>query len=142
MANFEAPVGATVEIGSVVFAAFLVWASALVQHISNVVSRGAGYVVSDRAVAPEMTGFYGRATRTLSNNLESAIMYIPPTLVVAILGKAAGITHYAAFAYIAIRITFSVSYWLKIPLIRSLAWFAGMMCCFVMVYVAIIGLMP
>jgi uncharacterized MAPEG superfamily protein len=142
MADLGAPVGATVEIGSVVFAAFLVWASALVQHISNVVNRGAGYAVSDRAVAPEMTGFYGRATRTLSNNLESAIMYIPPALVVAILGKAAGITHYAALIYVAVRIVFSVSYWLNIPLIRSLAWFAGMICCFVMVYASITGLLP
>jgi hypothetical protein len=87
MAGSLAPETAIAEIASVVFAAFLVWASALVQHLSNTVNRRAGYVMSDRSVAPDMSGFFGRATRTLSNNMESALMYIPPALLVVTLGK-------------------------------------------------------
>ena len=49
------------EVTSVVFAAFMVWVSALVQHFGNVAKRGADYVVSDRSVSPDIAGFVGRA---------------------------------------------------------------------------------
>lgn len=137
MAGSLAPETATAEIASVVFAAFLVWASALVQHLSNAINRGASYVMSDRSVAPDMTGFFGRATRTLSNNLESALMYIPPALLVISLGKEGAISHYSAYVYILVRSIFSVSYWLKIPAIRSVAWLVGMICCAAMFFAAV-----
>jgi hypothetical protein len=38
-----------IEAISVVFAAVLVWLSALVQNLSNVSERGAKYVMSDRS---------------------------------------------------------------------------------------------
>jgi uncharacterized MAPEG superfamily protein len=137
MVGSLAPETATAEIASVVFPAFLVWASALVQHFSNTINRGAGYVLGDRSVAPEMTGFFGRATRTLSNNMESALMYIPPALLVVSLGKEGAVSHYSAFVYIVVRSIFSISYWLKIPAIRSVAWLVGMMCCAAMYFAAV-----
>jgi uncharacterized MAPEG superfamily protein len=137
MAGSLASGAASTEIISIGFAALLVWASALVQHLTNAVLRGNGYVLSDRSVAPEMSGFYGRATRTLSNNMESALMYIPPTLLVIILGKEGAASHYTAYVYIIVRSIYSASYWLKIPGIRSFAWLAGMICCAVMFYVAL-----
>ena len=70
-----------IEAASVLFAGLLVWLSALMQHFSNVLERGAQYVMSDRSVAPAVQGFFGRATRTLSNNIESALMYVPVVLV-------------------------------------------------------------
>ena len=130
------PQAASIEIASVTFAAFLVWASAFIQHFANVGKRGPAYVMSDRSVAPDMAGFFGRATRTLSNNIESGLMYAPVTLVVVGLGATGDLSRYAACAYIAARAVFSISYWLKIPMIRSFAWLAGMMCCAVMFYVA------
>jgi uncharacterized MAPEG superfamily protein len=128
--------GAAVEISSVVFAALLVWASALVQHLTNTFVRGIPYVLSDRSAAPEMSGFYGRSARTLSNNMESALMFIPPTLLVIILGKAGGTSYYCAYVYIVARAIYSVSYWLAIPGIRSFAWLTGMICSAVMYYLA------
>jgi uncharacterized MAPEG superfamily protein len=137
MPNLSAPSGDVVEIISVVFAAFLVWASALAQHFSNVSNRGPGYAMSDRAVAPEQNGFYGRATRTLANNIESALMYAPPTLVLIALGKAGAVSHYAAAVYIVVRATFTITYWLRIQGIRSIAWLVGMIVAALMYYLAI-----
>ena len=137
MAGSLASGAASTEIISIGFAALLVWASALVQHLSNTVLRGSGYVLSDRSDAPEMSGFFGRATRTLSNNMESALMYIPPTLLVIVLGKEGAASHYCAYVYIIARSIYSVSYWLKIPGARSFALLTGMICCAVMVYVAV-----
>ncbi len=118
-----------VEAASVLVARALLWVSALVQHVTNVHLRGVGYVMGDRSSPPDMEAFFGRATRTLSNNIESALMYVPPVIILLLAGGVNAWTHVAAAIYIAARGIFSVSYWLRIPAIRSSAWFVGMVCC-------------
>jgi uncharacterized MAPEG superfamily protein len=120
---------ASIEAVSVVFAAALVWLSALVQHMGNVVLRGTSYVVGDRSVPPPQEGFFGRSTRTLANNVESALMWVPTVLVILVLHRTSWASQLSAEAYIGARIVFTLSYWLKIPVVRSLAWFVGMICC-------------
>lgn len=119
----------SIEAISVVFAALLVWLSALVQHFSNVFQRGPQYVVSDRSVSPPLEGFFGRATRTLANNIESALMWAPPVVVILMLHRTTWASQLSAETYIAARVVFALSYWFKIPVVRSLAWFVGMICC-------------
>jgi uncharacterized MAPEG superfamily protein len=119
----------TIEAVSVLVAGALVWLSALMQHVTNVHLRGVGYVMSDRSSPPDRTAFFGRATRTLSNNIESALMYAPPVIILMIAEGANAWTPLAAATYIAARGIFTVSYWLKIPAIRSIARFIGMICC-------------
>src|SRR5262245_59286879 len=117
------------ELISVIFAAALVWLSALVQHVSNVLERGPQYIVSDRSVPPALQGFFGRATRTLANHIESTLMWAPPVLAILILHRTTWLSQLFAAAYIGARIVFTLSYWLRIPVVRSQAWFAGMVCC-------------
>lgn len=120
---------ASIEAFSVVFAAALVWLAALVQHLTNVMERGTPYVIGDRSTPPSLEGFFGRATRTLANNIESALMWVPPVVVILMLHHTSWMSHLAAQTYIAARVVYVFSYWFKIPLIRSLAWFVGMICC-------------
>ena len=129
---------ASIEAFSVVFAAALVWLSALVQHMTNVVERGSPYVISDRSVPPSMEGFFGRATRTLANNMESALMWAPPVIVILMLHHTSWLSHLVAQIYIATRTVYALSYWLRIPVIRSLAWFVGMVCCGIAVVLAVV----
>lgn len=129
-----------IEGASVLVAASLIWASAIVQHLTNVIKRGALYVMSDRSVAPDMEGFFGRASRTLSNNIESALMYVPPVLILIILGRTSIATQAVAAVYIGARCTFSIAYWLKLSSIRSMAWLTGMICCAVAVFFAVLAL--
>jgi uncharacterized MAPEG superfamily protein len=128
----------SIEAISVVFAAVLVWLSALVQSRSNASARGPKYMLSDRSVSPPLEGFYGRATRTLANNIESALMWVPPVVVILMLHRATWISQLSAGAYIAARVVFTLSYWLKIPLVRSLAWFVGMVCCGAVAVLAVV----
>jgi len=120
---------ASIEVISVVFAASLVWLSALVQHLSNVLLQGSQYVVSDRSVPAPQQGFFGRATRTLTNNIESALMWVPPVVVILMLHRTSWASQLSAETYIGARAVYALSYWLKIPVVRSLAWFVGMICC-------------
>jgi uncharacterized MAPEG superfamily protein len=129
----------SIEATSVVFAGLLVWLSALVQHFSNMSKRGAQYAMSDRSVSPPMEGFFGRATRTLANNKESALMWVPAVLVILLLHRTSWVSQLAALAYIAARIVFALSYWFNVPVVRSLAWFAGMICCGVVATIAVVS---
>ncbi|HUO54567.1 MAG TPA: MAPEG family protein [Rhodoblastus sp.] len=117
------------EAFSVVFAAALVWTSALVQHGANVYARGADYVMSDPSVAPDLKDFFGRATRTLANNIESAAMFAPPMLLALALGRTSKATALAALVYVAATAVFSLCYWFGIPVLRPFAWLTGMICC-------------
>ena len=130
---------ASVEAISVVFAAAMVWLSALVQHFTNVVKRGTAYVVGDRTVPASQEGFFGRATRTLANNVESALMWVPSVIVILILQRTSWLSQLTAEAYVAARSVFAMSYWLNIRLVRSLAWFVGMVCCAI---VALLTVLP
>jgi uncharacterized MAPEG superfamily protein len=120
---------ASIEAFSVVFAAALVWLSALVQHLTNVMQRGTPYVIGDRSTPPSMAGFFGRATRTLANNIESALMWVPPVVVILMLHHTGWASHLAAQTYVMARVVYAVSYWFAIPVVRSLSWFVGMVCC-------------
>ena len=128
----------SMEAISVIVAAILVWLSALVQHMTNVKERGPQYVMSDRSVLPPMQGFFGRATRTLANNIESALMWVPPVVVILIQHRTTWLSHLFAATYICARIIFALSYWLKIAVVRSLAWFAGMICCAAVTLLAVL----
>lgn len=114
---------------SVVFAGLMVWLSAMVQHFSNVSARGTQYAVSDRLASPSLEGFFGRATRTLANNIELVLMWVPPVQVILLLHRTSWASQLSAVTYVGGRTVFALSYWFKIPVARSLAWFVGMICC-------------
>jgi uncharacterized MAPEG superfamily protein len=123
---------ASIEAISVVFAAVLVGLSALVQSVSKPSA-------SDQSVSLPLQGFYFRATRTLANNIESALMWVPTVVVILVLHRTTWISQLSAEAYIAARVVFALSYWLKIPVMRTLAWFVGMVCCGA---VAVLAVLP
>ena len=62
---------------SIIVAGALVWISAVGQHIGNLTSHGAKWVMSDRSHPVSDDGFAGRSARTLRNNVESCAMYVP-----------------------------------------------------------------
>src|SRR5260221_6115160 len=93
-----------------------------------------------RSVSPPLQGFFGRATRTLANNIESALMWVPPVVVILMLHRTSWISQLSAEAYIGARVVFVLSYWFKIPVIRSLAWLVGMVCCGAVAVLAVVSI--
>ena len=128
----------SIEAISLVFAALMVWLSALVQHFSNMSQRGPQYLMSDRSVSPTLDGFFGRARRTLANNIESALMWAPPVVVILLLHRTTWASQLSAETYIGARAVFALSYWFKIPVVRSLVWFVGMICCGAVAVMAVV----
>lgn len=108
-------------------AGLLVAVSAVAQHFNTVFSKGPGFVLTDRSESLSPSGFAGRASRTLQNNLESAGMVVPLVLVIAVLGVQGPIPALAASVYAAARVGFTLAYWANISLLRSIFWAIGML---------------
>jgi uncharacterized MAPEG superfamily protein len=117
---------------SIIYAALLVWLSAVVQHVQNLKAQGAKWVTSDRSEPVANDGFTGRAARTLRNNIESAAMYVPIAVAATILHLNSSVITGAAVVYVAARTTFTLFYWFKINQLRSLSWLIGMICILVL----------
>jgi uncharacterized MAPEG superfamily protein len=104
----------------------LVFASAAIQHLNTVSSRGVGFIFTDRATPLDREGFAGRAARTLQNNLESMGMVTPAGLVLLLADADGMVVTGAALVYALTRTGFTLSYWAGINKMRSLFWGIGM----------------
>jgi uncharacterized MAPEG superfamily protein len=111
---------------SVIYIAGVIWLSAAVQHVANLMLKGSKWVTSDRSQPVGEEGFAGRAARTLRNNSESALMYVPIALVASITNLNSPLINWLAAIYMAVRTFFSLGYWFKINPLRSLSWLIGM----------------
>lgn len=111
---------------AILTASALVFISAAIQHFKTVAARGLRFVMSDRSTPLTNEGFAGRATRTLQNNLESAAMFVPPALLLLVLGTDSQIVPLAAGVYSLARIGFTLAYWAGLNPLRSLFWTLGM----------------
>ena len=106
--------------------AALVTISAAVQHYKTFLTGGLAFIFTDRSTPTRADGFAGRAERTLRNNIESAAMFVPPAVLLLTLGEADGLPALASAAYLAVRIGYTVSYWLGTNRLRSVLWGIGM----------------
>ena len=113
---------------SIIFAGALVWISAVVQHVNNLTSVGSEWVMSDRSKPIGEDGLTGRLGRALRNNMDSALMWVPIAAVALHLGLASNVLTCAAVVYMVVRTSFTLGYWLKINMLRSLSWLIGMIC--------------
>jgi uncharacterized MAPEG superfamily protein len=120
------------EIFSIAFTGALVWLCALAQNVDHAIKLGPQFVMSDRSGRPSENGFAGRAARTLQNNLESAVMFIPVTMGVILLHKTSPLTANAALVYTIARFFFTLFYYFGLNKARSTAWSVGMVCIAIM----------
>lgn len=125
-----------------VAASLLVAASAVVQHLNTVLTKGPGFVLTDRSTALPSEGFSGRTARTLQNNLESLAMSAPIALALSIMQLDTPLMVAAGLIYIAARTGFTLSYWIGASFFRSLFWAVGMAAIGVMAWGAIPALTP
>lgn len=105
-----------------IFAAVL-----LAQPLVLARARGIQYVMGNRddALGPDHPAV-GRLARTVSNNVEAAVLFIPLVLATEVLGISNALTQYGAVAFLAARATYAVLYPLGVVGLRSLVWNAGL----------------
>ncbi|MEO1101338.1 MAG: MAPEG family protein [Pseudomonadota bacterium] len=67
----------------------------------------------------------GRAKRATQNMLESMIMFAPLILIAHATDRFNDMTELGAGLFLGARILYAPFYWFGVPVLRSLAWFAG-----------------
>ena len=67
-----------------------------------------------------------RAKRATSNMTEAMLMFAPLVLIAAVTGKSNEMTAYGAMIFFLARLIYAPLYWFGVPVLRSLAWFVGL----------------
>jgi len=75
-------------------------------------------------LAPGNPGL-ARAKRATSNMVEAMCMFVPLVLIAAVTGKSNEMTAYGAMVFFLARLAYAPLYWFGVPVLRTLAWFAG-----------------
>lgn len=75
---------------------------------------------------PENNAAVARAKRATSNMLEAMIMFVPLILIVAVTDRYNDWTATGAALFFFSRLAYAPAYWLGVPVLRSLLWFAGL----------------
>ena len=101
----------------------------LICHGSQIaLSHGVSWGTGRRTVAPVLSDLDRRFDRTVTNNTESMIAFVPVTVAALTLGADTAVALFAAKAFIVARIAFAGFYLLNIPYVRTLVWFIGNLC--------------
>lgn len=69
--------------------------------------------------------FSGRADRTVRNHIEAMMVFMPLVLIAHLLGISSELTKWGAGLFLGARVAFVPLYFLGVPWLRTLAWFAG-----------------
>lgn len=114
----------------------------LIGHGAQIaLSHGVSWGTGRRSTAPVLSDLDWRFDRTVTNNTESMIAFVPVTVAALTLGAETALALFAAQAFIAARIAFAGLYLLNIPYVRTLVWFIGNLCIATIAYetVAVVG---
>ena len=87
--------------------------------------HGLAYGVGPRDEIVEKSVLEGRAGRTLANQIEGLMLFLPLVVAVVALDASTPMTAMGATIYLAARIVFAAFYLLGVPYLRSLSWGVG-----------------
>lgn len=81
-----------------------------------------------RATAANRTDLDRRYERTIANNSESMIAFLPVFVAAMMIGPLPDAALIAATIYLAARLAFAAIYLLNVPYIRTAIWFVSVVC--------------
>lgn len=129
----------TTELTMLVYATALLVALVIFQAVAGVRSVGAVPLSGHRDNLPAPTGFHARMLRVVDNHREGLTMFAPLVLIAAAANIHNGMTVLGAELFFWSRLVHAILYIAGAPMIRPLAWAAGMTG-IVIVLLAILGI--
>ena len=89
-------------------------------------TKGLVYVTGNRADPVDSdVPVAGRLSRTVSNSIEAAVLFVPLVLATEVLGISNALTQWGAIVYVAARVAYAMLYPLGVVGLRTLAWNTG-----------------
>jgi len=128
----------SVELTMLAYSVGLLFILILIQAIAGIRKQGLMPLANARDDLPPKGVFQARAGRVVDNHREGLTLFAPLILIAAIAGVSTPLTVMGAQLFFAARVAHAVLYLFGIPLIRPLAWAAGITGT-IMVFAAVMG---
>ncbi len=115
----------TTELWMLLGTVLLLFTLIMVQQIYVDVTLGAKYSLSNREGPKPAAAISGRIDRAIANLMENLALFTPVVLVLAAADISTGTSQIGATVFFCARAIHAVTYVFGITVVRSLAWFAG-----------------
>ena len=115
------------EITILVFYAFLVIITLILQATGALTQLGMGYLLGSRDEGRTVSGIAGRLERALNNSITAMVLFAPAVLLIVVTDSSSNQTVLACQASFIARLVYLPSYAFGLVGIRSLAWTVGLL---------------
>lgn len=115
----------SVELTMLTYAVGLLFVLIFIQALVGIRAQGLTPLANSRDNLPEASGFHARMKRVVDNHREGLTMFAPLALTAAVLGVSSETTVLGAQLFFYSRVAHAVLYVFGVPMIRPLAWGAG-----------------
>ncbi|MBE9029165.1 MAPEG family protein [filamentous cyanobacterium LEGE 11480] len=115
----------TIELWMLIGSTVLLFVLTMGQQLQLDLTLGAKYALSNRTEPKTIDGIAGRIDRAIMNLRENLLLFGPVVLVLAVAGISTGLSQTGAIVFFIARIIHAITYIAGVILIRSLAWFTG-----------------
>lgn len=113
------------ELKYLLFSVVLTFVQVLVAAAAANQVVGLTTLAGNRDDLPALGGFAGRAKRAHLNMLENMVLFAPLVLIAVVAQKTSSLTAMGAMLFFWARLAYAVIYWIGVPWLRTLAWFAS-----------------
>lgn len=115
----------SIEVLAILGSVALLFAAIMAQSVAGLIAYGPIKQAGPRDGPREPTVFLGRTTRTVQNQVESLVLFVPVALLGTVLGAQSGASALGAMLYLGARAVYLPAYWLGIPFIRTVIFTLG-----------------
>ncbi|MGB3295559.1 MAG: MAPEG family protein [Phormidesmis sp.] len=115
----------TIELWMLLGSVLLLFSLIMVQQVYVDITLGAKYSLSNREGSKPTAAISGRIDRAIANLMENLALFTPVVLVLSAADISTGAARTGAVVFFCARIIHAVTYVSGITVVRSLAWFAG-----------------
>jgi uncharacterized MAPEG superfamily protein len=129
----------TIELTMLAYSVALLFGLILVQASAAVRAQGLATMAGPRDQLKEPSVMQGRTKRIVDNHREGLILFAPLVLIAAVLDVSTPTTALGAQVFFYARVVHAVAYLFAVPLVRPLAWAAGIVGTG-MIFLALFGL--
>lgn len=116
----------TVELASLLGCTFILFVSILIQGVHTDMTQGFKFSLGNRNRKPKSEGpAAARLANNVNNQMEGLALLIPLIVALEITQSHSSLSSIGALVYLISRAVYAALYMFGVPVIRSIAWFIG-----------------
>lgn len=130
----------TIELTYLAYSVLLLWIIVMVHAATAIRQNGGMTMANARDNLPDPSVFGARAKRLVENSKENMLVFAPLVLIAAVANISNQWTILGAQLYFFARVAHAIIYLAGWPIVRPLAWLAGVVAC-AFFFLAVLGIL-